>query len=789
MNGKSFFENCTSIDINQLDNITLWLTGTTQQSRHWRQYLKAISSTLTQPLPEIMTFREWFIQQMQIHLNYQHWLDREQSTLLWWHIAQTELSASITPEQLDQLLQLATDSPEDHDTLRQLSLPVQQWLDDHHCISEYRLAFHEIPKTLQMQLARQHILITGIPSLKPQQEHILNHAANCYRLAPLGQTTPASIESNNPVNHAIQWLEKTPPNPLPAVLVIANDDNSHNLRERIHHWHAQKEQHNTLQAPGRYGNEGSPVQNSNRPSIHAIVAATQLTLSKQIQPLTWLRILRQLISHNDSIRYDLDCVSQWLLQQHITQIHKKHLAKLWRRIQKAHPKQAPRLRQWRKKWLTNHLWLNYHTATLTEWVTSWWQWATLTHYPICDQSHHQRWHKRIQRCSMHPLCQQIRLNRNQFVQCIQWLNQQPQRLLTHRDYYITNQWLDVYETPVNGLWLLQTALPNNDIDWKQLAAHCQQPALLITQISPISQANTTSASQKVIHAFPADQTPVRKWPKQLPAQLFQWQSNCDCQAYLYHTLQLDQKPLTVTNGLPAHIFGAMIHDVLAQWGQLPIQFAEGQLERIINSTIHKWRRHHIMLHNHALRMITQQRLQQYITKWHSQQINHPLAIVSCEQSHIVKLAEHHFRVRVDRIDAINENEWIIIDYKTGAVQWQHWFDQPPQQTQMPLYSLLADNIVGIGYAQLHAETPRWLGVIAAHIDQLPEQWKKPELWPDASSQDWLSQKTQWRKQLEQLLQAFKQPTATPKPARRNQSPCEYCQLHHVCRIHDRKHSE
>ncbi|MEO8386411.1 MAG: PD-(D/E)XK nuclease family protein, partial [Betaproteobacteria bacterium] len=63
----------------------------------------------------------------------------------------------------------------------------------------------------------------------------------------------------------------------------------------------------------------------------------------------------------------------------------------------------------------------------------------------------------------------------------------------------------------------------------------------------------------------------------------------------------------------------------------------------------------------------------------------PFAVVACEQAHDVTLAGLSMRLRLDRLDRLQDGTHALIDYKTGNAKVAGWLGERMDEPQLPLY--------------------------------------------------------------------------------------------------------
>jgi len=138
------------------------------------------------------------------------------------------------------------------------------------------------------------------------------------------------------------------------------------------------------------------------------------------------------------------------------------------------------------------------------------------------------------------------------------------------------------------------------------------------------------------------------------------------------------------------------------------------------------------------------------------------------------------RLRIDRIDELEDGTFAIFDYKSGAALTQDWTSERVSHPQLLVYLLASGaDVSTLATAQL---TPVRVGFkgVADRKGRLP---RVPGLEGDETSaaQRWAEQKIRWRGTIERLAADFVAGAAGIDPM---QNACRICHLHAFCRIAD-----
>ncbi len=168
-----------------------------------------------------------------------------------------------------------------------------------------------------------------------------------------------------------------------------------------------------------------------------------------------------------------------------------------------------------------------------------------------------------------------------------------------------------------------------------------------------------------------------------------------------------------------------------------------------------------------------ERLSTLILKWLAVEARRqPFEAVYLEETFTLTLDSFAFAIRVDRVDRI-DGGLVVIDYKTGLVSLAGMTTSPINDPQLPAYSLIDPEIVGVYFAELR-DSARLLGVAdeVGKIDgaQFPR-----------STDTWATHKSRWQQDLAALAASYAAGSAVVEPLT---GACRYCHLADLCRIED-----
>lgn len=303
--------------------------------------------------------------------------------------------------------------------------------------------------------------------------------------------------------------------------------------------------------------------------------------------------------------------------------------------------------------------------------------------------------------------------------------------------------------------------------------------------------------------------PIMPWPRANPSQiydliddshalvlaggstitggvgLFTDQAACPMRAFARHRLRA-QSPEDPSPGLNAMQRGNLIHAVMAKlWTRIGSsaelrRIGEQEVQRMLNacttSVVEEFRARYHLLDQYW--ELERERLRDLGREWLQLELaREAFEVLACEQSRPATIGEYTINTRVDRIDRLANGQILIVDYKTGQVSRASWAAPRPDQPQLPLYAVTADDerIAGIAYARLKKGSCK--------IVDEPHGITNDSAIDDGSVAGWNLQMGDWRLALEGLAGEIETGLAVADP-KRGASTCRNCDLQCLCRIHE-----
>lgn len=270
------------------------------------------------------------------------------------------------------------------------------------------------------------------------------------------------------------------------------------------------------------------------------------------------------------------------------------------------------------------------------------------------------------------------------------------------------------------------------------------------------------------------------------SSLFRDQAQCPFRAFARHRLGADSLE-SVDIGLNARERGALVHRVLQTiWNRLgshaalrdtDAQQLREQIVEAVEAAIRELEKYQPATLSGRFRDLEARRLVKQAENWlHIELGRAPFTVVSTEASVQTVFSGLDLRLRLDRMDRLEDGRLVIIDYKTGRFSPADWEGERPADPQLPLYAVTADgDIAALVFAGITPGDMRFAG-LERDEGLLPGNGVRLDL-------DWPGRVQGWRSALEQLGAEYLDGRAVVMP--RDAQSCRYCDLHAFCRIDER----
>lgn len=157
--------------------------------------------------------------------------------------------------------------------------------------------------------------------------------------------------------------------------------------------------------------------------------------------------------------------------------------------------------------------------------------------------------------------------------------------------------------------------------------------------------------------------------------------------------------------------------------------------------------------------------------------------IATEQSLEWKWGPLTLKLKVDRVDRLGDGSLVLIDYKTGRKTDYKWFDDRPEDLQLPLYQLTLSEqsdkeLSAALICQVTVENIAYFGATDL-VDFHPAL--KPLAKNRAFDGSWPELQQRWNTMISSIASEFEQGLLTVSPTRGRET-CRYCELAGLCRI-------
>jgi probable DNA repair protein len=250
------------------------------------------------------------------------------------------------------------------------------------------------------------------------------------------------------------------------------------------------------------------------------------------------------------------------------------------------------------------------------------------------------------------------------------------------------------------------------------------------------------------------------------AALLERQAQCPARAFIEFRLGASELPSPAT-GLDARGRGLLLHAILQRFYErvsdqralcaLDPRDEVRLIDELLDAEVPKRLPGHDPLLR-ALGALERGRLRHLLGSFFAgERTRNPFRVLAAERSLTglggpPALQRLGLRLRIDRIDELEDGRRLVIDYKTGALPTGTQLLSPPvRQPQLPLYAICAD-ADAVAMVQLRAGRVRWVGVGRGSWGI--EGVDAPEGFSAGRFADWQALKAFWWSMVERLAGAF-----------------------------------
>ncbi len=147
-------------------------------------------------------------------------------------------------------------------------------------------------------------------------------------------------------------------------------------------------------------------------------------------------------------------------------------------------------------------------------------------------------------------------------------------------------------------------------------------------------------------------------------------------------------------------------------------------------------------------------------------------VIKTESTSEVEINGLTFTTRLDRMDCLENNEKLIIDYKSGAVAVSKMVGNPIELAQLPIYAI-SNTVDGVAFAAINPSDCQFKA-ITKNKSALPLKPQTKSKMPE-----WDIQLMEWQSTLNSASDDFQNGIAKVLPAK---NACEFCDYDLLCRV-------
>ena len=153
----------------------------------------------------------------------------------------------------------------------------------------------------------------------------------------------------------------------------------------------------------------------------------------------------------------------------------------------------------------------------------------------------------------------------------------------------------------------------------------------------------------------------------------------------------------------------------------------------------------------------------------------PFTVVDQEEIRTVEVGGIEVKIRVDRVDRLENGKLVILDYKSGDCGPADWEGARPDEPQLPIYAVTTETeVAAVLFARLRTGGLAFRGL--AESPDIAPGVRVPERQPPIAQTI-----SGWRAVLDELGRDFREGRAHVDP-KDPAKTCRYCELPSICRI-------
>lgn len=268
--------------------------------------------------------------------------------------------------------------------------------------------------------------------------------------------------------------------------------------------------------------------------------------------------------------------------------------------------------------------------------------------------------------------------------------------------------------------------------------------------------------------------------------IFKFQAHCPFQAFA--ALRLGAKGLrTADPGLGPIERGNLVHYAMETiWKELggsrelAGQSEEARVELIrrgVDDAVARLAKERRETLPPRFEQVERARLEELLAAWLATELEHrrnPFRVVQTEEERKTTLFGIPVKLRIDRVDELDDGRQIIVDYKTGKTTSTEWDHERSLEPQLPLYAISHEaELGGALFAKPLALEAGFKGAVGVGVEIRGA---------DGNQENFEGRVERWRRNLGAIAQEYLDGQAAVDP---RDNRCDYCELPALCRKDDR----
>lgn len=275
------------------------------------------------------------------------------------------------------------------------------------------------------------------------------------------------------------------------------------------------------------------------------------------------------------------------------------------------------------------------------------------------------------------------------------------------------------------------------------------------------------------------------------AKILKDQAMCPFRAFAYHRL-MAETPEIPESGILVKDRGTVIHMALEYiWKELKsskVLDTHDHIEDIIEDAVYYALKKYLQDRKGSSYFeIEAKRTRQLLREWLDlEKTRPPFKIQATEEKDNITIGGLPVRIKIDRIDQLQDGKYLLIDYKTGEVNKKDWYKDRLTEPQLPLYALNVKGLKGITFAKIKPGGCKFTGIMDG-----PECFSNISPFTHGTEnkyESWRDLILEWEAKLKGLAKEFIEGRADVCPVD-EENTCRLCKLQPLCRITDKTYAE